>query len=67
MSHINQGQYGDVTLGGLNAAVIAVITLLIFAEKALSLGQWASRIAAAALIVYGAVVIIWPLALPTMM
>ena len=54
-------------LGMLNVAVIAVITLLIFAEKALPLGQWASRIAAVALIVYGAVVIFWPHALPTTM
>ena len=51
----------------MNVAAIAVITLLIFAEKALPLGQWASSLAAAALIVYGAIVISWPHALPTTM
>jgi len=54
-------------LGMMNVAAIAVITLLIFAEKALPLGQWASSLAAAALIVYGAIVISWPHALPTTM
>jgi predicted metal-binding membrane protein len=54
-------------LGMMNVAAIAAITLLIFAEKALPLGRWTSRTAAAALIVYGIVVIAWPHALPTTM
>lgn len=54
-------------LGMMNVAAIAVITVFIFAEKALPLGRLTSRIAAAALIVYGAVVIVWPYALPTTM
>lgn len=54
-------------LGMMNVAAIAVIALLVFAEKALPLNLWPSRIAAAALIAYGAVVVIWPHALPTTM
>ncbi len=54
-------------LGMMNIAILAMITLLIFAEKSLPLGLQIGRIAAAALIVYGALVIASPNLLPTMM
>jgi predicted metal-binding membrane protein len=54
-------------LGMMNIAIMVVITLLIFAEKSLPIGLRISRIAAAALIVYGALVIAVPNLLPTMM
>ena len=53
-------------LGVMNVAAMAVITLLIFAEKSLSLGQQIAKISAVALMVYGALVIFVPDALPTM-
>jgi len=53
-------------LGMMNVAAMAVITLLIFAEKSLAIGKDVGRLAAAALVVYGAVVIALPDALPTM-
>lgn len=54
-------------LGMMNIAILAMITLLIFAEKSLPFGLQVGRIAAAALIVYGALVIAAPHLLPTMM
>lgn len=54
-------------LGMMNIAIMVVITLLIFAEKSLAIGVWVGRIAAAALIVYGGLVIALPHLLPTMM
>ncbi|MDQ6908477.1 MAG: DUF2182 domain-containing protein, partial [Chloroflexota bacterium] len=54
-------------LGMMNIAILAMITLLIFAEKSLPFGLQIGRIAAAALIVYGALVIASPNLLPTMM
>jgi predicted metal-binding membrane protein len=53
-------------LGMMNIAVLALITLLIFAEKSLAIGTRVAKVAAAALIIYGAVVIAIPDALPTM-
>jgi predicted metal-binding membrane protein len=53
-------------LGIMNVAAMAVITLLIFAEKSLPLGPRIGQIAAAALVVYGALVVFMPAALPTM-
>ena len=53
-------------LGMMNVAAMAVITLLIFAEKSLAIGKDVGRLAAAALVAYGAVVIALPDALPTM-
>jgi predicted metal-binding membrane protein len=47
-------------LGVMNVAAMAVITLLIFAEKSLPLGRQMGLIAAAALIVYGALVVFLP-------
>jgi predicted metal-binding membrane protein len=53
-------------LGVMNIAIMALITLLIFAEKSLPFGRQAAVGAAVALVVYGAVVITTPGALPTM-
>ena len=53
-------------LGMMNVAAMAVITGVIFAEKSFVLGQRIAQLAAFALIVYGAVVIAIPDALPTM-
>jgi predicted metal-binding membrane protein len=52
-------------LGIMNIAAMAVITLVIFAEKTLPWGRAAARIAAAALIVYGSLVLAAPQLLPT--
>ncbi len=52
-------------LGIMNMAAMAAITLLIFAEKTLPWGRLASRASAAALVVYGAVVMATPWMLPT--
>jgi predicted metal-binding membrane protein len=54
-------------LGLMNLAVMAVVTALIFAEKALPVGRQIALLAGAALIVYGVVVIVLPAALPTRM
>jgi predicted metal-binding membrane protein len=54
-------------LGIMNVAAMAVITLLIFAEKTLPMGRRVSQGAAAALIIYGAVVLAVPEVLPTFM
>ena len=54
-------------LGIMNVAAMAVITLLIFAEKSLPYGPRVGRVAAVALIAYGVVVLIMPGLLPTMM
>lgn len=54
-------------LGVMNVAAMAAITVLIFAEKTLPLGKRVSQIAAAALVIYGIVVVVVPEALPTYM
>ena len=54
-------------LGMMNVAAMAVITLLIFAEKSLPVGQRVSQIVAVVLIGYGALVVFVPAVLPTMM
>jgi len=54
-------------LGVMNVAAMAVLTLLIFAEKSLPLGRRIAGIAAVALIAYGLIVIVVPGALPTAM
>ena len=54
-------------LGIMNIVAMAIITVLIFAEKSLAFGLQFSRIAAIAMIVYGIVVILIPNLLPTMM
>jgi predicted metal-binding membrane protein len=52
-------------LGIMNVAAMAVITLVIFAEKTLPWGRAAARVTAAALIAYGSVVVAAPQFLPT--
>ena len=51
-------------LGIMNIAVMALVTALIFAEKALPFGRQISQLAGLALIIYGALVIFLPAALP---
>ena len=53
-------------LGVMNVAAMAVITLLIFAEKSLPVGRRVAQVAAGALVVYGALVVLLPQFLPTM-
>ena len=53
-------------LGVMNVGVMALITLLIFAEKALPLGRQAGLAAALVLMAYGALAILNPGVLPTM-
>ena len=52
-------------LGIMNIAAMAVITLVIFAEKTLPWGRAVARAAAVALIAYGLVVVATPQLLPT--
>lgn len=54
-------------IGMMNIAAMALVTLLIYAEKALSFGREAAIAAAVALVVYGALVVVDPSYLPTMM
>lgn len=54
-------------LGMMNLAVLAALVLLIFAEKSLPFGHQARQLAAAALVAYGALVVVIPDALPSMM
>jgi predicted metal-binding membrane protein len=54
-------------LGMMNIAILALITLLIFAEKSTVSGRQIAALAAVALIVYGAAVIAFPDALPMTM
>ncbi|MBI1885274.1 MAG: DUF2182 domain-containing protein [Chloroflexi bacterium] len=54
-------------LGVMNVGAMALITLLIFAEKSLPLGRQIGGLAAAGLVAYGALVIAVPDALPTML
>ena len=52
-------------LGIMNIAAMAVITLVIFAEKTLTWGPMAARGAAGALMAYGFLVVVAPQYLPT--
>ncbi len=54
-------------LGLMNVGLMALITLLIFAEKSLPLSPYARVAAAVALVAYGALVLVHPSALPTAM
>src|SRR2546428_11929817 len=54
-------------LGMMNIAVLALITLLIFAEKSTTFGRQIAALAAFALIAYGALVVFVPDALPMAM
>lgn len=51
-------------LGIMNIAAMALLTALIFAEKALPHGELTSRVAGAALVLYGALVLLDPALLP---
>jgi predicted metal-binding membrane protein len=53
-------------LGLMNIGAMAVITLVVFAEKSLPLGPRIGMIGAAVLVAYGTVVVFFPGALPTM-
>jgi predicted metal-binding membrane protein len=54
-------------LGIMNVAAMAVITLLIFAEKSLVISRRINKVVAVALIAYGVLVLVLPNILPTMM
>ncbi|MCH8025598.1 MAG: DUF2182 domain-containing protein [Chloroflexi bacterium] len=54
-------------LGVMNVGAMVAITILVFAEKSLPIGNEIANLAAAALVAYGALVIFVPDALPTMM
>jgi predicted metal-binding membrane protein len=54
-----------VPLGVMNIAAMIVITLLVFGEKCLPVGNRLARVAALVLVVYGLVVAVVPSALPT--
>ena len=54
-------------LGIMNISAMAVITLVVFAEKTLARGRLIARGTAAVLVAYGAAVIVAPRALPTSM
>jgi predicted metal-binding membrane protein len=54
-------------LGVMNVAAMAVVTALIYAEKSSPASRPISQVAAAAMIAYGALVIIVPGLLPTAM
>jgi predicted metal-binding membrane protein len=53
-------------LGMMNVAALAVVTILIFAEKSFPMGNRIAQFAALLLIAYGVLVIVHPAALPTM-
>ncbi len=54
-------------LGVMNVVAMGLLAALIFAEKVLPVGRLISGLAAAGLIVYGAVVIVAPMALPALL
>ncbi|MGH6727224.1 MAG: DUF2182 domain-containing protein [Pseudolabrys sp.] len=54
-------------LGIMNIAAMALVTLLVFAEKALTAGDRIAKAAGIVLMLYGVVVIVFPQALPTFM
>nr|WP_246750177.1 DUF2182 domain-containing protein [Mesorhizobium caraganae] len=49
----------------MNIAAMAVVTLLIFAEKTLPSGERIAKLSGVALLLYGAAVLVFPQALPT--
>jgi predicted metal-binding membrane protein len=52
-------------LGIMNVAAMAVVTLLVFAEKTLPSGEGIAKVSGVALLLYGAAVLVFPQALPT--
>lgn len=53
-------------LGMMNIAVLGIVTVIVFAEKALVFGERFSRVTAVGLVAYGVLVLFYPDALPTM-
>lgn len=53
-------------IGMMNVAVLALITLVIFAEKTLPFGEGIARLVAVGLIVYGLAVVLFPDLLPAL-
>ena len=53
-------------LGIMNVAAMAVVTLLIFAEKTFPAGEAIAKVSGVALLLYGAAVLAFPQALPTL-
>jgi len=56
-----------VPLGIMNVTAMAILTLLIFAEKSLAIGPRIGKVAAMALIGYGALIIVLPDTLPAIL
>ncbi|RWD59666.1 MAG: DUF2182 domain-containing protein [Mesorhizobium sp.] len=52
-------------LGIMNLAAMAVVTLLVFAEKTLASGERIAKLSGVALLLYGAAALVFPQALPT--
>ncbi|MBZ9737053.1 DUF2182 domain-containing protein [Mesorhizobium sp. CA18] len=52
-------------LGIMNVAAMAVVTLLVFAEKTFPAGKGIAKVSGVALLLYGAAVLVFPQALPT--
>lgn len=52
-------------LGIMNIAAMAVVTLLVFAEKTFSFGEGIAKLSGLALLLYGAAILAFPQALPT--
>ncbi|KRB20691.1 MULTISPECIES: DUF2182 domain-containing protein [Mesorhizobium] len=52
-------------LGIMNVAAMAVVTLLVLAEKTLPSGEGIAKLSGVALLLYGAAVLVFPQALPT--
>ncbi|HZQ38461.1 MAG TPA: DUF2182 domain-containing protein, partial [Dehalococcoidia bacterium] len=52
-------------LGVMNIGAMALLTAVVFAEKALPFGRLLVRAVAVALLFWGVVVLVWPTALPT--
>ncbi|TGR94512.1 DUF2182 domain-containing protein, partial [Mesorhizobium sp. M2E.F.Ca.ET.209.01.1.1] len=52
-------------LGIMNVAAMAVVTLLVLAEKTLPAGDRIAKMSGVALLLYGAAVLVFPQALPT--
>jgi predicted metal-binding membrane protein len=51
----------------MNIPAMVLLTALIFAEKSLTLGRPIARAAGVALLAYGAIVVFFPNALPTVL
>lgn len=52
-------------LGIMNVAAMAVVTLLVFAEKTFPYGERIAKVSGVALLLYGTAVLVFPQALPT--